>query len=219
MTLDFGDVLLRIGAATACGLLIGLEREWRGQPAGIRTHVVLAVGACLAMILGLEIAASAKLSDPQRIPAQVISGVGFLGAGAILRFGMNVHGLTTATSLWTVSVIGLVCGNGFYLLAACSTMLLFAALTGLRRLWYDAVGYQEVKRVQIVAVHHAGLVRDILSVFDKHHLFIDHLGIEHNLVSNELEISGHVRIGSLKMFDELVGEIQAKGEIRLCKLG
>ena len=218
--LELGDMLARIGAAAACGLIIGLEREWRGQPAGIRTHVVLAIGACLAMLAGLEIAATGAIpSDPARIPAQVVSGIGFLGAGAILRFGMNVHGLTTATSLWTVSVIGLVCGNGFFVLAGCATVILFGALTGLRRIWYDAFGYQEVKRVQIVAVHKPGMIKGILGVFDKHGLFIDHLGIEHNLQNNELEISGHVRIGSLKRFDELLAEICEQGEIQLCKLG
>ena len=115
------EPFLGLLAAAGLGSLIGLEREIHGQPAGLRTHMILAVGASLAAILSIsysQFLSSPNLpSDPGRIVAQVVSGVGFLGAGAILRFGVSVKGLTTASSLWTTAIIGIACGSGYFELA------------------------------------------------------------------------------------------------------
>lgn len=119
----------------AAGLssLIGLEREIHGQPAGLRTHMILGTGAALAAIVSIQyshLLSSPELpSDPGRIVAQVVSGVGFLGAGAILRFGVSVKGLTTAGSLWTTAIIGIAAGSGFVKLASFTTVLVFVILT------------------------------------------------------------------------------------------
>ena len=113
--------------------MIGLEREIHGQPAGLRTHMILGVGAALAAIVSIQyshLLSSPELpSDPGRIVAQVVSGVGFLGAGAILRFGVSVKGLTTAGSLWTTAIIGIAAGSGFVELASFTTVLVFVILT------------------------------------------------------------------------------------------
>jgi putative Mg2+ transporter-C (MgtC) family protein len=116
------------------GLVVGLERERHYQPAGLRTHMVLALGSSLIMILSIYLPLhyldKFPGSDPTRISAQVISGIGFLGAGAIFRYGFNVRGLTTAASIWTISGIGLAFGAGLYLLGEIGTGLLIVILQG-----------------------------------------------------------------------------------------
>jgi putative Mg2+ transporter-C (MgtC) family protein len=126
-----GEVILRLIVATAFGGLIGLERESHKRPAGFRTHILVCVGSALIMIISqyafLEF--SGKLGyDPGRIAAQVISGIGFLGAGTILREGSTIKGLTTAASLWVVAGIGLAVGTGFYVSAAVTTGLVVIVL-------------------------------------------------------------------------------------------
>lgn len=119
--------------AAAFGSLIGLERELHGQPAGLRTHMILAVGASLAAILSIsysQFISSPNLpSDPGRIVAQVVSGVGFLGAGAIMKLGVTVKGLTTASSLWTTAIVGIACGSEYYELAGFTTVVVLVILT------------------------------------------------------------------------------------------
>jgi len=127
------DLYIGILYAAAFGSLVGLEREFHGQPAGLRTHMILAVGAALAAILSIsysQFISSPKLpSDPGRIVAQVVSGVGFLGAGAIMKMGVTVKGLTTASSLWTTAIIGIACGSGYYELAGFTTIIVMVILT------------------------------------------------------------------------------------------
>jgi len=119
--------------AAALGSLIGLEREIHGQPAGLRTHMILAVGASLAAILSIsysQFLSNPQLpSDPGRIVAQVVSGVGFLGAGAIMKMGVTVKGLTTASSLWTTAIVGIACGSKYYEVACFTAVLVLIILT------------------------------------------------------------------------------------------
>ena len=110
------EIILRLMIATGLGLVIGYERERQNQAAGLRTHMVLVTGLALAMIVSINLAVQyrgiATNGDPARLAAQVISGIGFLGVGAILRFGSNIKGLTTTASMWTMAVIGLSIGAG-----------------------------------------------------------------------------------------------------------
>jgi len=119
--------------AAALGSLIGLEREIHGQPAGLRTHMILAVGASLAAILSISysqfLSHPSLPSDPGRIVAQVVSGVGFLGAGAIMKMGVTVKGLTTASSLWTTAIVGIACGSQYYNIAIFTALLVLMILT------------------------------------------------------------------------------------------
>ncbi len=111
-------VVIRVALAAIAGALVGIEREKHGHPAGIRTHMMVALGAALTSMIGLFATSELGLSsDPLRIGAQVISGVGFLGAGTILLRGggSRITGLTSAAGLWTAAAIGLAVGMGFYL--------------------------------------------------------------------------------------------------------
>ncbi len=126
--IDVGEMLLRLTVSMVLGGAIGFERERDSQPAGLRTHMILVMGSCLAMILSINIGAE-NGTDPARMAAQVISGIGFLGAGAILRSGFNVKGLTTATTVWTTAIIGLAVGYGYYWVGAFTTVLVLVVLT------------------------------------------------------------------------------------------
>ncbi|MCL2093126.1 MAG: MgtC/SapB family protein [Treponema sp.] len=125
------DMIIRLGLGFLGGGLIGLERSSRRQVAGLRTHILIATGATLLMLLSIylpqEFASPLRGGDPGRIAAQVVSGIGFLGAGAIIRLGNNIRGLTTAASLWFVAALGLAIGGGMFLVAGAALVLgLFA---------------------------------------------------------------------------------------------
>ena len=119
---EFRTAMYKILTAVFCGLIVGVERTFRGKPAGIRTNVLISLGACLFMILSEYVATEAlrlgfSNPDPARIAAQVVSGIGFLGAGAILINRGIVTGLTSAASIWVIAAIGLTAGAGLYKLA------------------------------------------------------------------------------------------------------
>ena len=135
LNLSFVDILLRMLCAMAVGTVIGMEREYTHRPAGLRTHILVALGACAVMITGqlifFQYSPLGSGADPARLAAQVISGVGFLGAGTILREGVNVKGLTTAASLWAVACLGIAAGAGYYHIALIGMVLMFLTLTAL----------------------------------------------------------------------------------------
>jgi putative Mg2+ transporter-C (MgtC) family protein len=141
LTIPLWEVVLRLVLASLLCGAIGFEREVRDQPAGFRTHILLGLGAALFTLVsayGFEPFTQAALGsrglqfDPTRIAAQIIAGVGFLGAGAIIRQGGDVRGLTTAASLWATSAIGMAVGAGYLFGAAATTLLAMATLYLLR---------------------------------------------------------------------------------------
>jgi putative Mg2+ transporter-C (MgtC) family protein len=121
------EIILRLCLATLLGGFIGLERESHRRPAGFRTHILVCIGSALVMLISIY-AFSGTNRDPARLAAQVVSGIGFLGAGTIMREGSTIKGLTTAASLWVVSGIGLAAGSGFYLAAIFATGLVVLTL-------------------------------------------------------------------------------------------
>ena len=138
---SFVDVLLRLALAAGLGGAIGLEREYRRKPAGIRTNMLIGLGSALFAILSIELGTAA--GSPDRIAAQVVTGIGFLGAGAILRSGQNVHGLTTAATIWVNSAIGMATGLGLYTVAAGGatlTLVVLALLPLLERVFDERGG-------------------------------------------------------------------------------
>lgn len=125
--LSYMEVSLRILVAMLLGGVVGMERQFKHRPAGFKTHILVCVGSATIMVLSESMFRKyhlefGMLSDPARLGAQVISGVGFLGAGTIIHHGQNVRGLTTAASLWVVAAIGLAAGAGFYYLAVVVTI-------------------------------------------------------------------------------------------------
>jgi putative Mg2+ transporter-C (MgtC) family protein len=125
------DLSIRLVIAAALGLAVGFEREIHGHPAGLRTHMLVAVGSALFTVLsayGFGVGSTAAPIDPTRIAAQIVSGIGFLGAGAILKDGVVVRGLTTAASLWATSAVGMAAGAGEHIIAAVSTAVILVSL-------------------------------------------------------------------------------------------
>ncbi len=119
--------------ATLLSAIVGIERQWRGHSAGLRTHMLVGIGAALATVAGrYGFGAAGNPSAPDRIAAQVISGVGFLGAGNILKEGASVRGLTTAATLWTVAALGVACGAGLWATASLTTLVMVVALVPVR---------------------------------------------------------------------------------------
>lgn len=139
----------RLLLAALLGGAVGLERESQGRPAGLRTHMLVALGACLIMLVGVDGFPLAG-RDPFRLAAQVVSGIGFLGAGTILRDGSNVKGLTTAASLWVVAGVGIAAGVGFYSGAVACTLLVVLSLVLLSRV-EARLPYHEYLSVRMLA--------------------------------------------------------------------
>lgn len=128
------ELFARVLVAAVLGGLVGLEREHVVRPAGLRTHMLVCVGSALVMAVSAAIAASGNTAvDVTRIGAQVVSGIGFLGAGTIIKEGATVKGLTTAASLWAISCVGIAVGAGFYMLSAGTTLALLGVLHLLHR--------------------------------------------------------------------------------------
>jgi putative Mg2+ transporter-C (MgtC) family protein len=122
----FSEALLRLALAAGLGGAIGLEREFPHKPAGLRTNMHIALGSALFSMLSVELGAGA--GSPDRIAAQVVTGIGFLGAGAILRSGENVHGLTTAATIWVNAAIGMAAGLGSYTVAGVAAAITLSVL-------------------------------------------------------------------------------------------
>ena len=135
MTIAVWDLTARLALAGALGALVGFEREARNHPAGMRTHALVGLGACLFTVAGAygftDVGKGTNV-NPDRVAAQVATGIGFIGAGAILRSGLNVRGLTTAATLWLVAALGVTVGAGAYATAAIGFAVVLAVLIGLR---------------------------------------------------------------------------------------
>src|SRR3954454_13330799 len=135
------DLAVRMLIAAVLGAAIGLEREIHEHPAGMRTHLLVCLGAAIFTELSIygfttvDGVSVANRVDPTRIAAQVVSGIGFLGAGAILKCGTSIRGLTTAASLWTAAAIGMAAGAGDWVVAAVGTLIVLVSLWPLQALF------------------------------------------------------------------------------------
>ena len=129
------DFLLKSGIAILCGGIIGAERELKRKPAGFRTNILICLGSTYFMFVSLLASglSASRPGDPGRVAAQVVTGIGFLGAGAIIQSRGQIAGLTTAALIWVVASVGLLIGSGFHLLALVGTGIIFLALTLLGR--------------------------------------------------------------------------------------
>ena len=139
--------ILRLALATLLGAIIGFEREYHAKEAGIRTHLLVALGACLFMILSVSgfdfmLDRDHVSFDPSRIASQVVTGIGFIGAGTIILQKQMVRGLTTAAGLWVTAAIGLACGNGMYLIAIVTTAIVLISL-GLINVYLPYISQRE----------------------------------------------------------------------------
>ncbi|SIQ35518.1 putative Mg2+ transporter-C (MgtC) family protein [Alkalispirochaeta americana] len=212
---------MRLGFALLAGLVVGLERAWSNQPAGMRTHMILALGACGVMLLSqlipLRFANAAMGGDPGRMAAQVISGIGFLGGGAILKFGFNVRGLTTAASIWTISVVGLVFGAGFYLLGLIMTVLLFFNLHVMERIEDLFLVRQDMRIITVIFDSRNLVIKDITKAV-RDAVAVKKIAIEEVVDTSETEIQIVCRIPETQSIRKIFDMIKNKGPVKRIKI-
>lgn len=162
MTITYWEVALRLFLSVLLGGLVGFERESHNRPAGFRTHILVCAGSALIMLVsayGFPANLTAGYAvDPGRIAAQVVTGVGFLGAGTIIRHRGSIRGLTTAASIWVVSGIGLAIGIGFYPGALLGTLLVLLSLFVLGRIERAILSHRRLKHLWVRAVDQPGLM-------------------------------------------------------------
>jgi putative Mg2+ transporter-C (MgtC) family protein len=205
------QIVLRLLGAAVLGGLVGLERERHNQPAGLRTHIILAIGAALAMCVSIDLAMQFQPyvpnGDPARLAAQVISGIGFLGAGAIFKYGTGVKGLTTATSLWTIAIVGLAVGAGHYFPAAVATALLLIALSALDALEKKYLVSITTRRICMTVQDKPLMVDELKQVFQDLGMEIKSVSISKDVESNELEFEALAKVSTQQDMDKLIGKL------------
>jgi putative Mg2+ transporter-C (MgtC) family protein len=185
-TLGWDDNLFRLGLAAVLGGAIGFERELREREAGLRTHLLVCVGSALFTIVGaygfhdfLTSGDQVVRADPTRIAAQVVTGIGFLGAGAIIRQGLSIRGLTTAATLWVAAAIGIAAGAGYYPGAVIGTVLTLVALWPLRRGAYEVMErIRPEERSIVVALRPETKLTQLLETLEDENARIEHFQLE-----------------------------------------
>lgn len=217
------EILLRLLIAAAFGAVVGLERERSGQAAGLRTHVILVVGSALAMMLSINIAMQFKPfgsdGDPARLAAQVVSGIGFLGAGAILRYGTSIRGLTTATSLWTLAVVGLVVGAGYYQVAAGATVLLLVVLFILNILEHRVISPYSSVSLTLSAEDRPALIKDLNKLLNQRQIRSSGLTVQKNLKRRTIKIEVSLRIHHDESIEQLMADLNSLNGVRVYRIG
>jgi putative Mg2+ transporter-C (MgtC) family protein len=184
------EMVGRLALAAVLGGLIGLERESHGQAAGLRTHMVVSLGASLVMLVSFYVnSLSPEKADPGRIAAQVVTGIGFLGAGAIIRFGMSIKGLTTAACLWTAAGIGLAAGCGYWKAAVVTTAFTLVATFFLDKLEKTVLHGRAFRKVVIHSKDTAGMVGRVEHVLGRFGLNIREVDIQRDRVEKKLQIT------------------------------
>jgi putative Mg2+ transporter-C (MgtC) family protein len=213
MELDWVDVG-KLLAAVVAGAVIGLERETHDKPAGFRTNILICLGAALFTVVSERMADGAPSVDRTRIAAQIVTGVGFLGAGAIIQFRGNVIGLTTAATIWLVASVGMAFGAGLFLLGSVVTVVATAVLFGFERVeariarWRTVVTFEleltpgeDATQIMRQIVQTAGVRLKVLSVSRTHDRVAAHLtavGPAQRLELLERALSQHAAVQAIK---------------------
>jgi putative Mg2+ transporter-C (MgtC) family protein len=214
------EILIRLAAAVVAGGAIGFERERDSQPAGLRTHMIVALGAALVMILSINIAIKFQNqdADPTRLAAQVVSGIGFLGAGAILRFGFNVKGLTTASTLWTTAMVGLAIGYGYYLVAFFAVVIMLIVLTLVERFEKKFVRVNVMRTVVIDVRDREGIIREVRKTISKMADAIVAFNVQKSIKNKHLRIEIVARFNRSEKLEDMMEVISSIESVRGIKI-
>ncbi len=214
-------IAFRFGLSFILAFFIGLERELSSQPAGLRTHVLISIGSTMFMLLSLLIPRMFKgefTSDPSRIAAQIVTGIGFLGAGAIIKIGINVKGLTTAANVWVVSAMGMAVGAGYYLPAMIITGLTLVTLVLLNLLENAFIEKRQIKNLHLKfnsSRFYLERVRDILGDFSIRITTIDY---SESTTKGITEMDLNIKIPNTTDISELFSKLRELPEINRVEL-
>lgn len=202
-----GELILRLILSALAGGSIGIEREVSNRPAGLRTHILVSVGSTLIMLVSIY--GFNGQGDPARLAAQVVSGVGFLGAGTIMRTGNSIKGLTTAASLWVCSGIGLAIGAGYYLGTVLTAAIVLLSLVSLQTV-ENRVSKGSYRSFQIEAYERPGLIGEIGTLLGKYYIVIKDISISEgneNESAEQIVINLQVKIPNNLQVKKLIDEI------------
>jgi putative Mg2+ transporter-C (MgtC) family protein len=193
--LELWEGLLRLVLAAVLAGAIGIERELREQEAGLRTHMLVCVGATMFMLVGVYAWSDIQLGndigvvvDPSRVASYVVSGIGFLGAGAIIKHGINVRGLTTAASLWVVAAIGVAVGVGMYTFAIATTALVIVALWPLSQVKRLLEGKSDESRRLAVTLAKGASVASALATIEESGFAMESVEVGEEEGSRQLDV-------------------------------
>jgi putative Mg2+ transporter-C (MgtC) family protein len=228
MVIDSWDMLLRMGSGVILGAAIGLERERSGHPAGLRTHLLVSLASATFMIVSTQFVYFQSYGkddlvtvDTSRIAASVVTGMGFLGGGAILRTGINIQGLTTAASLWLVAAIGLAAGGGMHLVAVMATLAALFGLTILR--WVEGMQWQLFHRQVEIMGQASSLDRQtVIAELTRLKASVTDVEYDHNIEANESKLTFTVSLPSGREAEQLFTRLESLPgvhRIRVQRLG
>lgn len=213
------EILLKILISILLGGLIGYERERHNQPAGLKTHIILCVGATLITIVSLAIARdmtdSQHVPDPTRIAANIVTGIGFLGGGAILRLGATVRGLTTAACLWAIAGVGMAVGAGYYFASAATVCAMLLTLDLVGR-WEDSLIHRKMfRRMTLVARNSPDLLGNVERVLSANFISIRNIDVHKEISDPNVELNALVIVPKNENLNKVSEEIfKIPGTIR-----
>jgi len=210
------DLVIRLCLGFAAGAIIGFERSLKRQVAGLRTHILIATGATLLMLLSIylpEQYAGPRTGDPGRIAAQVVSGIGFLGAGAIIRLGNNIRGLTTAASLWFVAAVGLAIGGGLFIIAGIAEALGLLALSLLDIVEKKIFPTVRYKLMEISYKDNISSTREVLDIIKSSGILVQSMDINQSAKDKGTKLRLLVRIPTTVDIASVAKVIKGSGKV------
>lgn len=211
------DLLGRLALATVLGGAIGFEREHSGKPAGLRTNILICVGATLLTDLSFNISQFVPnefiRADPARLTAQIVSGIGFLGAGTIIQARGSVTGLTTAATLWVVAAIGIGVGSGSYTEAAGATALVLVVLVLLGRLESRVLEHRSRRSFRLVLDGETGVVNRMTEFMEEEGLVVVCESVDHDL-DRDVWVATFEAQGPESLFRRVRSELLERGEVQ-----
>jgi putative Mg2+ transporter-C (MgtC) family protein len=204
------EILVKVLAATIFGGLVGLEREHHSKAAGLRTHIILCVGATLITIVSIQMArdlGSDRIADPTRITANIVTGIGFLGGGAILRMGATVKGLTTAACIWTVTGVGMAVGAGYYFVASLVILVVLLTLHFLARFEDVFLARKEFRGMTLTAQSGPDILGNVEKVLSDNRVTIRSIEVSKELNEPNVEIRALVTMPDRVNLNKLSSEV------------
>jgi len=212
---NIGNTVFRLMLSMALGMIVGAERKRKGQIAGVRTFALISMGACLAMLLSIyvpQVYMGLKNGDPGRIAAQVITGVGFLGGGAMIHMKGSVRGLPPAAGIWMTAIIGMAVGVGMYWSSIIATVLILVILVAFEYYEHRANLGQENRAVKIVV---RGIVQDIRpyeKVFSEHKVHLSTYFIDYDYEHSVTNLSFIILSPSHRNYLPMFADLRAAGD-------